>query len=294
MKHRKYKDYHKIIDGVEYKQCKDCLEWFIMNNDNFGIDNKNKDKYNVRCKKCNYEYNDILYLKDKERRIAKAVDWWENNKERHRENHRRYERTPKFKKWMRKNQIEMKDYRSQYRKDHPEQMRKYSQQHRNHDITESEWRKELKVFNYQCAYCGMSEEESLNVYGEVLHKDHGNHEGYNDLRNAIPACKSCNSKKHQYNMEEWYRQEEFYNEERLQFIYWWLIEGYKDCIEDKPPYRIIRKQNEGLNTYHWELWTIDEYRNIIECVLTKNKKKEIISDIEAGKVNIHILQETAK
>lgn len=280
MKHRKYKDYHKIIDGVEYKQCKDCLEWFIMNNDNFGIDNKNKDKYNVRCKKCNYEYNDILYLKDKERRIAKAVDWWENNKERHRENHRRYERTPKFKKWMRKNQIEMKDYRSQYRKDHPEQMRKYSQQHRNHDITESEWRKELKVFNYECAYCGLPQEDHWverdgKYINMKLHKDHVDDKGANDLRNATPACQSCNSSKHESDMEKWYRKQVFFNQGKYNKIVWWVTEGYKKYIDDKPPYRIIRKQNEGKKNFHWELWTVDELRNMVELIDIGNRKKDL-------------------
>jgi hypothetical protein len=47
---------------------------------------------------------------------------------------------------------------------------------------------------------------------------------------------------------------------------------YKDFIEKKPPYRITRKQNEGLKTYHWELWVVDEMRNLDKCVATADKK----------------------
>jgi hypothetical protein len=145
-----------------------------------------------------------------------------------------------------------------------------------------EWRKELEVFNYCCAYCGISEENSKRILKQRLHKDHADDQGYNDLRNAIPACKSCNSKKHQDDLETWYRQREFFTEERLQLINWWLTEGYKEYIEDKPPYKIIRKQNEDKRTFHWELWSVDEQRNMIECLFIRDKRKDIINEIESS------------
>jgi len=294
MVHRKYKDYHKNIDGVEYKQCKECLKWFAMNNDNFGVDNKNKDKYNVRCKKCNHEYNDTLYLKDRDRRIAKAIKWWEDHKERHRESHRRYEGSKKHKAWSAKNYQMYKESQSQWRKDNPEKCREYSKQHRKHDITDSEWKNELEVFNYECAYCGITEEESLRIHKQVLHKDHADHTGANDLRNSIPACRSCNSGKHQDDIEEWYKERDFYDEDRFDKIIWWLTEGYIDFIEEKPPYRIIKKKNDHNNKFHHELWLVDDMRNFVECIDTKIKKKEIIKDIEEGILSEFLIHEVAK
>lgn len=81
-------------------------------------------------------------------------------------------------------------------------------------------------------------------------------------------------------METWFRQQSFYKEARYNKIIWWTTEGYKEYIEEKPPYRIIRKRNEGLTTYHYELWTVDEQRNLIKCIRIGNKKKDIdISDL---------------
>jgi len=95
-------------------------------------------------------------------------------------------------------------------------------------------------------------------------------------------------------MEEWYKDRDFYNKERLDKIIWWLTEGYKDYIEDKPPYRIIRKHNEDKKTFHWELWTVDEYRNMIELISIRDKKKQIIIDIKGGILNEKLIQENTK
>ena len=51
------------------------------------------------------------------------------------------------------------------------------------------------------------------------------------------------------------------------------FEGYKQYIEDKLPYKIIRKKNKYNNKQHWELWTVDEKRNLVECILEHQDKK---------------------
>lgn len=140
--------------------------------------------------------------------------------------------------------------RTSWRQRNPEKCRWYSSLHREHDITSSEERLLLEAFNCQCAYCGMTLEEHQEKFREKLHNDHVDEDGYNDLRNDVPACKRCNCSKHDNELEDWYFEQEFFNEERYNKIVWWTSEGYKDCIEYKPPYKIRKKQNEDKKTFH--------------------------------------------
>jgi hypothetical protein len=131
----------------------------------------------------------------------------------------------------------------------------------------------------------MSLEEHKNKFNEKLHDDHVDDNGYNDLRNDIPACKTCNTSKHTEDMETWFRRQLFFNEEKLAKIIWWTTEGYKDYIEDKPPYRITKKQNEGLSTYHFELWKVDEKRNFTDLIYIGERKKDILNYITNNNIN---------
>jgi len=176
-------------------------------------------------------------------------------------------------------------HHKEWSKNNPEKCREYTRKHRQHDITEKEWNLCLEVFGYKCAYCGMTEENSKIIHKQKLHKEHVDCNGYNDLRNAVPACKSCNSIKHEDSLDQWYNDEwynkdkQFFTKERYNKIVWWITEGYKDFIENKPPYKITKKQNKDNNKFHWELWSVDEMRNTIEVLASEVKKKDL---------NIHI------
>jgi hypothetical protein len=176
------------------------------------------------------------------------------------------------------------DYKA-WTKRNPDKLREYNLKHRNHDISNKEWDVCLQVFGNKCAYCGLSQEKHIvKRNGKYIimnfHKEHVDDEGYNDIRNAVPACLSCNSSKHQHNMEEWFRKQKFFDEERLNKIIWWITEGYKECIEDKPPYRIIKKMDLEIRKFYHELWSVDEKRNILEVIATKIKKKDLEVDIK--------------
>ncbi len=172
-------------------------------------------------------------------------------------------------------------YTAEYQKSDTYKSKHYSDNHRVHDITKSEERALLEIFNFSCAYCGMTLTEHRRKFNQKLHDDHVDYNGYNDIRNDVPACKNCNCSKWKHPMKEWYESQEFYSIDKYNKIIWWVTEGYKGYIESKPPYRIIRKQNEGLNTYHFQLYTVDEKRNFIECIATGNKKKDLNKDIKA-------------
>ena len=140
------------------------------------------------------------------------------------------------------------------------------QNHRQHDITEAEWRSCLKVFDNTCAYCGLPYKQHIvKRNGKYIimkfHKEHVDDDGYNDLRNDAPACKSCNCGKHEHDMEGWFRKQKFFS-------------------EDKPPYRIIREKNKDNAKFHFNLWSVDEMRNTLEIISTKDKRKDLEEDIE--------------
>lgn len=80
-KYTRYEDTHEIIDGILYKQCKDCKQWFIADNINFNSVKTNKDGLNERCKVCQKIFNQETYNKNKEERKRKQTEYYWNNKE---------------------------------------------------------------------------------------------------------------------------------------------------------------------------------------------------------------------
>ena len=280
MKRRKYNDYHRITtDGLEEKQCRDCLEWFKMNNINFGVDNGNKDKFNHLCKECQKIYNHKTYMKDQEERIQKATQWKRNHPNRVKELEKKYRRRPetiKIKRISGKKRRDTGKHKA-WTESNPEKVKQYTQNHRDHDILKLEWFSCQKAFDYRCAYCGKTLEEQLEQNHEQFHKEHKDHDGYNDIRNCVPACSNCNSIKRMRFIDELFESKIIgtFTQERLNKIIWWTTEGYKDFIIEKPPYRIKRKRREGLTTFFWQLWSVDEKRNMIEVLAIGDKKKDL-------------------
>lgn len=271
----KYEDYHKVIDGILLKRCTLHKElfpnespWMPATEEYFYVNDKNKTiGLHPECKKCTIRKVELKKEEDPKTFKRKKAD---SNKKVYYENPEKREYQIE---WANKQREE--GYQSDWRQRNPEKCRWYASLHRNHDITPSEERALLEVFNYSCAYCGMSLEEHKKIFKQKLHNDHVDDNGYNDLRNDVPSCKSCNTSKHESELEDWYPRQKFYSEERYNKIVWWITEGYKLYIEDKPPYKIIRKQNEDKRTFHWELWSVDEQRNMIECMDRANKKNDL-------------------
>jgi hypothetical protein len=271
---REYKDWSKIDVPFEYigktKKCSQCGEEKSYKDFYF------KEYLNSEGVKA-YTYNPTCIKCDKENAKNRML----NNKEKHLEAMIRYGKKQKAKESKRRNTEKRRaeGYFDRYFENNPEKLKEYYQNHRDHDITTSEWNNTLDVFEHKCCYCDISEEEAKEKYGEQLHKDHIIHDGYNDIRNAAPACKDCNSKKWQTDFEKWFREQEFFTEEKLNKLIWWMNEGYKEYIEDKPPYRITRSRiynDDGSNyTYQFELWSVNEKRDMIECIYIGNKKKDI-------------------
>ncbi|MGM7720541.1 HNH endonuclease [Metabacillus sp. Hm71] len=220
-----YEGSHKFIDDVEHKLCRECNEWHPMNKEYFYVNKSNTDGYNTYCKSCC---------------ILRSSKWKNNNRDKVRVSDQKYNKSKRgrerankwgkkvrdsgrYREWLRNNKDKVKNNRERW------------ESNNKHEITERERKYCKQYFNYECAYCGMTEEKSKKVNKQRLHMDHVDCDGANDLSNNIPACRSCNSSKHQDSLEEWYSPERvnFFSEDRLNKIYNWLSGDYEQYIEDK-------------------------------------------------------------
>lgn len=106
-----------------------------------------------------------------------------------------------------------------------------------HKINKKEWTSCKEYFDNECSYCGLPLKEHYNkVAGELkhtdFHKEHVNCNGSDGLNNCVPSCKRCNTSKHTENMEEWYKRQVFFDEDKLNKIYHWINEDYEVYIEE--------------------------------------------------------------
>ena len=211
-----------MINGVDYKVCNRCEEWFPATTEYFYKNKSNEiDGLFPDCKECN---------------INKSIVWRSNNLDKCRGYDRKRSQSPHRKVQVRANN---KKHREQgktllWQRRNKDKIKKYSvyrEMYKQHDITEGEWDNCKIYFNYECVYCGITEDEAEKIYNNKLHKDHAIHDGANDLSNCIPACKSCNSKKHNFELEEWYKSDENFSQKRLEKIQSWLTQDYTYYIE---------------------------------------------------------------
>jgi len=81
-------------------------------------------------------------------------------------------------------------------------------------FTLEQWKESKKYFNFKCAYCG----EKVDRFDQdhIVPLSNG---GTHTKQNIIPSCEYCNGSKHNKDMENWYRMQSFFSEERLKLIY---------------------------------------------------------------------------
>ncbi len=111
-----------------------------------------------------------------------------------------------------------KQYTKQWRKNNRDICNKYEQSHNAikkelpSTFTAGQWTECKAYFKNCCAYCGKKVELAQEHYIPVSKGG-----GYT-ADNIIPACKSCNSSKHDKPMSEWYSKQSFYAKKREKAI----------------------------------------------------------------------------
>jgi 5-methylcytosine-specific restriction endonuclease McrA len=100
--------------------------------------------------------------------------------------------------WRRANADKVKAYEAKYRRAHPEVIvaqaalrRARKRQAPINDFTATQWRAMKALYDYRCVYCGKHQERLTQDHVIPLSKG-----GSHTWDNIVPACKSCNSKKH--------------------------------------------------------------------------------------------------
>lgn len=196
------------------KRCSSCGEAKELNSENFGIKRSLKSGFDSRCKACRKAYDKKRYQENRERLNNESKQRYRKNSETRKEYARRYyaENREKCKKSIKK-----------WDKAHPVQRRIINESSRtkkygaDSTLTNQEWAKIKSLFTNSCAYCGLSESECLEQFGEKLHHEHiipladGGDYAYG---NVVPACRSCNSSKANQNFSIWYKTSGVFSEER--------------------------------------------------------------------------------
>lgn len=212
----------KIIDNIEYKLCSRCNEWFPCALEYFYKNKSSKDSLYPYCKKC---------------AIKKQQKWMHDNAEYYKQRNHAYKNankeyvTTQTKNWRKDKRAYITDYTKQYKKEHPEKLKQYNlaRANKNHNIIDEEWNRCKKYFNYECAYCGITEDDAIQKHRQGFHKEHIIFDGSNLIDNCVPACRSCNSQKWEFGLDEWYNPDNpCYSKERYDKIIKWKDKEYKD------------------------------------------------------------------
>ena len=164
--------------------------------------------YKKKWRLNNPEYIKDYYKKNRESILNKNKIWNKNNEERIKE----YK-----KQWNKDNQERLSEKRKERYENDKENILEQTREYRKTEngravaqrarcrrrtilknvintLTSEEWLDILKEYNYKCVYCECDfDEDNLPTRDHIIPLSRG---GDNIKENVVPACRSCNSKKH--------------------------------------------------------------------------------------------------
>ena len=180
------------------------------------IAKKNK-RYYEKNKDRKAEYNKQYRENNKERIAEQKKQYYETNKDKISEQHKRYRQSP---------QGQAVEFNSKQR-------RRTKEEQQGTGITTDQWLELMSFFDWRCAYSGEYLGGNDNSFNRTI--DHIvplNSNGDNMIWNCVPMLRSLNSSTSTKDMEEWYREQSFYSEARLQKIYDWQEYAYNKYGKD--------------------------------------------------------------
>ena len=217
-----------LLKGL--KECTKCGK--TLSTEQFSKDNRKKDGLDCICKECRHSYNhsnNQIESRDKYRKSEKG----KQNRKQYYQEHRE----------------EKLQYQQQYAQEHKEELQQYHKQYneiyyqtpkgklininnvhkrkewekQGNGFTPAQWEECLAFFNYECAYSGKPLDGQEVEVEHIVARANG---GVHEIWNICPAIREVNNDKRAKNMEQWYSQQEFYSEHRLQRIYDWMEYAY--------------------------------------------------------------------
>lgn len=142
---------------------------------------------------------------NREKCQAYSAKWYAKNKKRHAKNGAAWKKKNREKAtlhhatWVEKNREHLKEYNKARRKELPEVFQSYIRTRRArkahapvNDFTAQQWRDMQAAYDHRCVYCGKRCKGKLTQDHITPLSKGGSH----TLTNIVPACKNCNSKKH--------------------------------------------------------------------------------------------------
>ena len=254
-----------------YKKCTTCGEWLVANTDNFGKDKRGKFGLKSQCKVCKKEYNKEYREKNKEYIKEYDKEYREKNKEYFKEKNKEYykEHREYYKKYKEKNKEYFKEYNKKYNKEYYEDNKEYikeyykeyykeycktqkgKENYKNNNIkyknrlksqgkgiTTKQYKEMMNFFDWKCAYSNIPYEKYAIHKDYILPIANG---GLNEVWNIVPMYKNYNSSKNDtLDVLNWYKEQEYFSEERLAKIVEWQQYAYdKWATEDDDPLILI-------------------------------------------------------
>lgn len=177
-------------------------------------DERNK-QYYKKNKKDILEYHEQYYTENKDEILEYHKQYYTENKNKILEKNKLYRDEHKD---------ELKEKKKKYNKENPHirfnnsQKRRHKLKNQGNGISKEQWLEMMEFFDWKCAYSG----ESLDMENRSIdHIISLNNEGLNEPWNCIPMYMPHNSSKHNKDMVSWYKQQEFFDIDRLMKIYEW-------------------------------------------------------------------------
>ena len=219
--------------------CTKCKQILIIYSNNFSKDKKGKFGYSSQCKKCRNKYKRKWNEDNKEH-----INEWNKNyndihKEEINERCKMYVETHKEEvakrkhEWYVKNKDKCSEKNKKYRIENPHidfnnhSRRREREENQGNGITKEQWLEMMNFFNWRCAYSDIGLNEKNRTIDHIIPLDKN---GEHEIWNCVPCFNSYNYSKSTKDMLEWYKQQDFFSEERLQKIYEW-IEYAKDIYK---------------------------------------------------------------
>lgn len=226
--------YENIRDnnGTQERRCACCNEWKPATTEYFYMKNKKKIELGLtaECKQCISKKSSKYQKENQEWRKNYRREYYYSNAEMEAEKRRE---------WRDGKREHVREYTYEYLRNNPDKAKRYREERYNkkHEFNNEQWDSCKQYFNYQCAYCNLpASEHFVKVKGVYklydFDREHVDHDGTNDLNNCVPSCRSCNSRKWKFSLEDFYNESNpHYKKENHDRILKWMSEDFNHCLE---------------------------------------------------------------
>ena len=225
--------YRKVGDKyLLAKKCTKCGRWLVASTENYYRLKHGRYGLKAECKECQSKYHKQYHKNNKNKITEHYKQWYQDNREKWIEH---------VKKWNQDNRDKQIEYHKRYYQT-PQgrisafnncQRRRIKEQEQGTGITKDQWLECMSFFDWRCAYSGEYLGGNDNSFNRTI--DHivpistgGDHM----IWNMVPMTRSLNSSKKDKDMLEWYREQDFFSEARLQKIYEWQEYAYNKWGKD--------------------------------------------------------------